>query len=130
MHFKVERLPDEQIIIVTFGRDYVFGEDTQALAQAVAAKVTGEDTNIHVVYDVREMKMSFGDLVVSMSNAAQKSAGAQVSNFKTIFVGSSEMVRLGILAFEQEQYGKMKFPLYANLEEGLKYAREQIKQRK
>jgi len=130
MHFKVERVPNEQIIIVAFGRDYVFGQDTKALAQAVMEKVTGDDTNVQVVYDLREMKMSFGDLVLNMSNAAQKTAGEQVINFKTIFVGSGEMVRLGILAFEQEQYGKMKFPLFASMEEGLKYAREQIKSRK
>ncbi len=130
MRFKVERLPNEQIIVAIFGRDYIFGEDTQLLAKAVMEKVTRDDTNIHIVYDLREMKMSFSDLVLNMSNAAQKSAGEQVSNFKTVFVGSGELVRLGIQAFEQEQYGKMKFPLFDNMEEGLKYAREQIKQRK
>lgn len=130
MHFTVERLPDEGILIIALRRDYRFGEDREALEHAVNSKISEGETGLQAVYDLRELKMSFGDLVIAMSNVTQKSSGSMGDNrFSTIVVGSSEMVRLGILAFEQEQYGKLKFPLFERVEDALKYAREQNRKR-
>jgi hypothetical protein len=66
-------------------------------------------------------------LVQGMGNQAQKAPGAMADpRLNTVIVGSGEMVRFGIQAFEQEQYGGLKFPLFASVDEALKYAREQI----
>jgi len=126
MHFTVERIPDESILVIALSRDYRFGQDREPLEYSVNEKISEGETEIQAIYDLRELKMSFGDLVLAMSNVTQKSAGSMGdSRLKIIVVGSSEMVRLGILAFEQEQYGKLKFPLFDNIEVALKYAREQ-----
>lgn len=130
MHFRVEYLPDDRILIVALNRDYIFGKETQALEQTVNDSIPAGETEIQAIYDLREIKMSFGDLVLAMANQTQKAAGSLGDpRLKAVIVGSGEMVRLGILAFQQEQYGKMKFPLFDSMEEALKYAREQNRKR-
>ncbi len=65
-----------------------------------------------------------------MTNQTQKATRSLGDpRLKAVIVGSREMARLSILAFQQEQYGKMKFPLFDSMEEALKYAREQNRKR-
>ncbi len=131
MKISAERLSDEPILIITLGKDYMVGRDTPEYMKAIADNIGPDETGLYVIYDLREMKMSFGDLVFVMGNQMEKRPGLMTDpRLNTVVVGSTELVKLGIMAFEQEQYGKIKFPLFASIDEGLQYAREQIKQRK
>jgi len=74
--------------------------------------------------------MSFGDLVIAMSNQSQKSPGALADpRLNTLIVGSSEMAKFAVTAFQQEQYGKLNFRLFTSVDEALTYAREELKKR-
>lgn len=131
MKLKAERLPGEPILMITLGKDYMVGRDTPEYMKAIADNIGPDETGLFVIYDLREMKMTFGDLVYVMGNQMEKRPGLMTDpRLNTVVVGSTELVKLGIQAFQQEQYGKNKFPLYASIEEGLKYAREQIQARK
>jgi hypothetical protein len=127
----VERLPDEQIVILTFGRDYVVGKDSMEMVQAINSNIDERETGVYVIYDARDLKMSFADLVIAMANQAQKAAGT-ISDVRMhpVTVGTSEMVKLGALAFKQEQYGNVTIPMFDKMEDAIKYAREQLKKRK
>lgn len=127
MKISVERLPDAPILIITLGKDYMVGRDTPEYMKALAENIRPDETGLYVIYDLREMKMSFGDLVFVMGNQIEKRPGLMTDpRLHTIVVGSSELVKLGIQAFEQEQYGKNKFPLYASIDEALAYAHAQL----
>jgi len=131
MKLSAERLPDEPILMITLGKDYQVGRDTPEYMKAIADNIGPDETGLFVIYDLREMKMTFGDLVYVMGNQLEKRPGLMTDpRLNTIVIGSTELVKLGIQAFEQEQYGKNKFPLFISIDEGLKYAREQLKQRK
>lgn len=127
MKFTVERLPNEPILIVTIGKDYQVGKDSPDIFRAVDSKIGKDESGLYSIYDLREMKMTFGDLVIALSNQSQKAPGAMADpRASAVIVGSSEMVKLGAQAFQQEQYGNLKFPLYESVEDALKYAREQV----
>ncbi len=127
MKFTVERLEGKPILITTVGDDYVVGVDNITLAQAVDAKIGADTSGVYVIFDIRKMKMTFGDLVTAMSSQSRKAPGTMADpRIISIAVGTDELVTLGIKAFEQEQYGKLKFPLYATVEEALAYANEQL----
>jgi hypothetical protein len=100
MRFTVERLPDIPLITAVIGKEYTVGKDFLELAKAVDSKVAPGETGIYAIFDITEMKMSFGDLVIAMSNQSQKAPGALADpRLKTIVVGSSEMAKLGAVAF-------------------------------
>jgi len=130
MKFTVERLPNEPILMITILKDYVVGKDTPDIVRTVDSKIGKDETGLYSIYDLREMKMTFGDLVLALSNQSQKAPGAMADpRASAVIVGSSEMVKLGAQAFQQEQYGNLKFPLYQSVEEALSYAREQLQKR-
>ncbi len=125
-----QHLPNEPILIIKLYRDYVVGKDTAEMLSTVNEQIGENESGLYSIYDLTEMKMSFGDLVMAMSNQAQKAPGAMADpRVTTVIVGSSEMVKLGVQAFQQEQYGNLRFPLYESVEEALKYAREQLAKR-
>jgi hypothetical protein len=127
MKFTVERLPDEKIVVFTFGKDYQPGKDSAEMVQAIAGKLGADEKGVYVVYDARDLKMSFGDLVIAMANQAQKAAGTMAdARMHPVAVGTSEMLKLGAAAFQQEQYGKISIPMFDSIDSALKYAREQL----
>lgn len=130
MRYTVERLPDSPIVVVIIGKDYSIGKDFPELAKTVDSKIDRDETGVYAIFNITEMKMSFGDLVIAMSNQSQKAPGALADpRLNTIIVGSGELVKLGIQAFQQEQYGSLKFPLFTSVEDALKYVREELKKR-
>ncbi len=131
MKFNVELLPDEAILIVTIGKDYVVGKDSPEIIRTVDSKIGRDESGLYSIYDLREMKMTFGDLIIALSNQSQKAPGAMADpRTSAVIVGSSEMVKLGAQAFQQEQYGGLRFPLFENVEEALRYARQEAQKRK
>ena len=130
MRYTVERLSNEPIIVVVIGTDYAVGKHFLELAQLVDSKVGKDETGVYAIFDITEMKMSFGDLVIAMSNQSQKAPGALADpRLNTLIVGSGDLVKLGIQAFQQEQYGNLNFRLFTSVDEALKYAREELKKR-
>lgn len=127
MKFKVERLPNEPILIVTIYKEYVVGRDSAEIVQTVDSKIGKDEAGLYSIYDLREMKMTFGELVLALSNQSQKAPGAMADpRTQAIIVGASELVRFGAEAFKQEQYGNLKFPLFETLDEALGYARTEV----
>jgi hypothetical protein len=127
MKFTVERLPNEKIVVFTFGKDYQPGKDSPEMVATIAGKLGADETGVYVVYDARDLKMSFGDLVIAMANQAQKAAGTMAdTRMHPVTVGTSEMLKLGNAAFAQEQYGGIKIPMFDSIEAALQYARDQL----
>jgi hypothetical protein len=122
-----EHLPNEPILIIKLYKEYVVGRDTAEMLSTVNSQIGENESGLYSIYDLTEMKMSFGDLVMALSNQAQKAPGAMADpRVTTVIVGSSELVKFGVEAFKQEQYGNLKFPLFESVEEALSYAREQL----
>jgi len=130
MKVTAKRLPNEPILIIKLYKDYVVGRDTAEMLSTVNGQIGADESGLYSIYDLTEMKMTFGDLVMALSNQAQKAPGAMADpRVTTVIVGSSELVKFGAQAFQQEQYGNLKFPLYESVDEALKYAREQLAKR-
>jgi hypothetical protein len=130
MKFNVERLSNEPILIVTIYKDYVVGRDSAEIVQTVDSKIGKEESGLYSIYDLRDMKMTFGELVLALSNQSQRAPGAMADpRTQAVIVGSSELVRFGAEAFKQEQYGNLKFPLFETLDEALVYARTEVAKR-
>jgi hypothetical protein len=126
MKFAVERLPDTPVVLITIGDQYVVGKDTADLQMLVDSRVGAGETGLYAIWDLRKFPMTFSALVQGMGNQAQKAPGAMADpRLNTIIIGSSELVKLGIEAFKQAQYGGLKFPLYETVDEALAYVRAQ-----
>lgn len=128
MGVRIERLPDEPIILVTIEQGYNMNREARETNEAISNLIGAGESGVYLIYDLRFLQMSFSDLVVALADNAQKSAGtASDSRLRPVVVGSGEMIKLGNMAMQQEQYGGLKIPMFPTPEEALSFIRDQLR---
>lgn len=127
MTAKVERLPGEPIIVVTWSSPFdVQKESPQKFADVDA--LIRSDEKVYVIDDMTRLKIDFATLVAGMAAQRVKAPGSPADlRVKTILVGSGMMWELASRGAKQLQYGGFDIPLFPSLEAALAHAREKVK---
>ncbi len=77
--------------------------------------------------DFSQVKLTFSELVMGMAEDAHHEGGMADPDVTTIFIGSGELVQLGVKSFEQKQYGLVNpTNLFTSREDALAAIRKQI----
>ncbi len=101
-----QRFPGEPIVLITMIPPINPTEDApQASIEALKLK---RETGGHVyrILDFSQIKLTFTDLVLGMAEDAHHEGGMTDPDVTTAFVGSGELVQLGVKSLtEQKQYG-------------------------
>lgn len=123
---QVERLPDEPIIVIMFD-GAINGETAQNAIKQVAQMAEGMPKPIFRVIDTRNTTSSFSDIVMILA-ATTKGADGSASDqrFRSIMVGTHDMIVLLNESLKQPQYGEIDVPLFEDMDEALAYARQAL----
>lgn len=128
MPYKVERLPNEPIIVVTWQSPTDPGEDADKMCEEVDACIKPDETKVYCINDFREVKINFSALVSGMAVQRQNRPGAAGDpRIRSIMIGSGTLWDLASKAAKQLQYGGLDMPLFATLDDAIAHAREKIK---
>ncbi|NDJ54669.1 MAG: hypothetical protein GYB68_16500 [Chloroflexi bacterium] len=123
MHPNVEKLPDEPIIIVTVTES----SDVESVAAACDAIIGDKLGPFYRINDFSAFSFTFSGLMVGMAAETTRLPGSLSDpRIKPVFVGTSDMVKLGSQAGRQEQYGELAILLFATLEDALQHIRLQL----
>jgi hypothetical protein len=126
MSYRLERLPDEPIVVLTLLPDFSMRQDIRASSEEAALlieQVAGD--RIYFIYDLRDLRLNFSDVVTGLGQAAKATDMLKNPRIRTIIVGSGALVEMGVKALSQEQYGGRPAPLFETVEEAIDYARQQ-----
>jgi hypothetical protein len=129
MPFTVERLGDEPIIVLT-AVPPVSGEDTADLPQRIAGLMRPEDELVFRIADVREMNLTFGDMVQWLSSETQGDAvpgSMRDPRIRVITVATDDVTRIAVDAAKQDQYHGVEVEMYSTMDEALNSARRQLR---
>lgn len=126
MKLKVERIPDEPIIIATLSGDITPETVMEMFAQSAywADKLGGR---VYRITDIRSTEISFPDLVVVLASCAHRQPGSPSdSRICGVLVGTHGWARFFVDSAQQEQYGQLNIPVFESLDEAMTYIREQM----
>lgn len=93
-----------------------FDPQNENLVPALQKFVEKVKGTFFLVVDMREVDISFGDLVTGMAQLRQY-PGAEMVRISA--VGSGEMIKMGVQAAKQKQYGEYDIALFGTVEEAL-----------
>lgn len=127
MTMKVERLPHEPIIVVTWVDPVDVQKETPSKFAQVDALV-GPDEKVYVVDDLSKVKIDFSTLVEGMAAQRAKSPGSPSDpRIKTTLVGSGFFLELISKGAKQFKHGSLDIPAFTSVDEALAYVREKVK---
>lgn len=128
MAFKVERLPNEPIIVVTWQMPVDTGKETPQTFVDIDALI-GPDETVYCITDLRAVNIDFGTLVTAMAAQRVKAPGSPSDpRLRSSLVGTGMLWEIASRGAKQLQYGGLDIPLYSSLEDALANAREKIKE--
>src|SRR5215210_1124109 len=123
MPVKVEKLPDEPIIVLTYTghMDVELVKSAFLQSAELAAHIEGP------IYRISDVRQGEGDFVDVMKIIAEVRKGVRGSSadprIKVVFVGSHHMARLYADFLQKQQYGAKMIPFFHTPEEALAYIR-------
>lgn len=128
MSVELKELPNEPILVVLTHPPLRI-EDGPIASQAVVVFKKKLGGHVWRVIDFSELDMTFSDAMLGMATEQGVEGGINDMDVSTIYIGSSEIVKFGVKAFqEQEQYGKTNvIGLFETVDEGIAFARADIK---
>jgi hypothetical protein len=127
MSYKLELHPELPAVICLLGTDFEPRHDIGDIIKDLKKHFDNAQQPIFYVNDMSEVKWGFSDVVLGMGAAAAAGGVMRHPNLREIIVISrSELVRLGVGALGQSQYGGLRARIVSNLDEGLNYIKGAI----
>ncbi len=127
MPYKVKRLHNEPIVVVTWDSPYIAAE-IEKVCDDTDACIRPDETRVWVIEDFRQFKVDFSGIVMAMAIQRRKRPGAAGDpRLRTLLIGSGMLFELVSKGAKQLQYGGIEAPLYSTLDEALAAARAEIK---
>jgi hypothetical protein len=124
MAYKLEIHPELPVVVCVLGADFDPKRDVGEVIKELKRTFDEAKQPIFYINDMSEVRWSFSDVVLGMGAAASAGGVMRHPNLREIIVISrSELVRLGVGALGQSQYGGLRARLATNLEEALTYIR-------
>lgn len=127
MTVSIQHFPGERIVVANF--DVPFSGQDVALANAETAKVVIQQGS--PVYRIENIvgPLDFNDVTEGLAVAARSgvAGSARDPNVIFLFVGKGSIVEMTAKSFGQAQYAGREVPLFATLEEALRYARSKLR---
>jgi hypothetical protein len=128
MSYNCQVLPGEPILLTTFNGDFNVKEDAPKLSAQMIQIFEQASEPMYMLDDLREIKMTFSDLVAAMALATRgEKPPLQHANMrKLVIVTNNELIRFGGNALKQTQYGISNIDMYRTEEEALEAIRAEI----
>jgi hypothetical protein len=128
--FSFKKLSGEPIIVGTISAQFDLGHDAPVVIKQLQALLDESEEPLYDIADIREVKISFSDLVVALAIATKGEMGVlhhpKLRRF--IAVTTNDLTRFGVAALKQAQYGNLSVDVFGSIEEALASVRREIQQ--
>jgi hypothetical protein len=118
------KLPNEPILILHFTLPSDPPAEAQQMKHHISKTIPSMDGTLYVVSDLRDIAISFTDVVVGMAEFTQVIHTFQDTiHLIPVLVGTSDMVQMLSASAKQEQYGNQRLPVFETQDDALAYIR-------
>jgi hypothetical protein len=128
-HYSVTQFPDEPILLVEFLEGFSLGRHLIQLDTDLKAALNNAPQPMYMVYDGRNIHVSFDDLTHATSNASRGEGNIMhhPNLAKTIVITNNAMVKLALKGMKAEIFGHVNAVAFDTMEEALAHARELVR---
>lgn len=127
MQTELRKLPDERIIIRTFGKDYSYARDRRHVLNEDVALLDAQPEPVFHVLDLRELDLSFDDLLTGTHSATKESRFfGHPKQFELVVVTTSAFLKLAAKGMSSPIFGSQKVRVFDTVEHALEYARAEL----
>ncbi len=127
MPVTVQKMADENIILVAYESPYKVSETTESMEviQQIVEQAVGVT---YLIVDLSRLNMTFSDMVQGLAASTSGRQGWSVKDPRTrmVVVGANKLIEFGVKAVNQTQYGGINIPLFDTMDEALAYVRAEI----
>ena len=126
MTYMIEKLPDENIIVVTYTVPFDIQQDTGGAITDTGEMLEGMTPPVLRVSDFSTARLDFSQIVVGMASSIEKKPGA-VGDERLIDVLVGTVQELGTIVangYRQEQYGSLSVQYFTSMDEALNVGRQ------
>jgi hypothetical protein len=124
MSYKVNLHPELPVVVCELGADFEPRNDIGEIIKDLTRHFDEAKQPIFYINDMSGVRWSFSDVVLGMGAAAAAGGVMRHKNLREIIViSSSDLVRFGVNALGQAQYGGLRARLVNNIQEGLDYVK-------
>jgi hypothetical protein len=127
MTVNIKHLAPKPIVLVEIADPFnplVEAPPMMGEAGAIAATLPGE---VYLLIDVSQWNITFDKLVDLLATGLRTGASRQ-SNLHPVLVGSGALVKLGVEAMKQRQYGGLQAQMFTSQEQAIAYIDGQLAQ--
>lgn len=128
MPYRVERVKDAPIILVTYHGPRNEKEEVPAMCREVDAQIRPDESKVFCIHDVSALAIDFSAFASGLAMSKSKLPGSSNdSRIQSILVGSGVLWEIASKTARHIQGEGGEAPLFSTVEEALAYAREKIK---
>ena len=126
MSIKVEKYPDIHTVLITMQEPLIVPDDAVGALATSAAFKKEQGCHIYRIMDFTQVNLNFSDMMVGMATEKGHEGGLYDPDVSTIFIGSGELVELGVEALKNQPHyqGANVAGLVRTREEALEIARK------
>ena len=127
MTYRLEKLPDEPIVLITCPQDFRVGPDVPA-ATEFDRLMEAEVGQVYLLIDVTEFRVGIDDML----SGASLAAGGDTSLFhkecirKILIISPSSLVAMSARGMNSRAFGYVPIDSCATMEDALAYVREDL----
>lgn len=127
MSASIERLDNENIAIARYIQPFNPQQDLSYVKTELEKLLASASGAFHVIVDLSQINLTFGDLVQSMGETVDPDSEASAKKGRLVFtlVGSDALIKMAADAYAQDQYGGMKVELFPSVDAALAHVRQQ-----
>lgn len=123
--FEVHRLEGKPIIQLTILPDYTVREHQKFSGPAVRGLMDATSEPLYLLYDLRQLRIEWMELLQGLSSAGDEiKQGAATNYLGTLFVTTDPVVRMGMQALAQRQYGSGNITVFDSVEDAVAYVEQ------
>jgi hypothetical protein len=128
MPVTIEKLPDDPIVLITARNPIDLKIDMPDAISRLQAILEASDRPLWDVTDALGFTISFPDLVAMLGTVSRADLGlVRHRNFAGIALAAdSDLLRMGLNALGQAQYGGILVKSFATLDEAMAFARSEV----
>lgn len=125
MPYRLEKLPDEPIVIIHLEDPFTVEDAKQSAIDMMAYR--SEDYVSFMISNASNITIPFSELVSIMAAVGGEGAGKiNDPQIRVLSVGTDKMVKMAAEAYGQEQYGGADVGFFNTVEGALQHARTQL----
>ena len=126
MPTEFKKLPDEPIVIVTLPIDYNLSVELPKMMPVYMNFLNSATTPVYWIVDARNSPLGVEEIVRGAELVARGEHPLyhHPNIRKVIYVTSNKIMKLAVAGMENEIFGSLAIKLFDNLDDALKFARE------